>query len=120
MLPKVRAMLDQIDSMLIKKDRAAGDLAAILSALRGPDENSFAADFAKGISTGPIRSIAFPELYYRNANGDLWLDPAETRCWGMMPSYRLDPSNKDIKHNQHFAQHIQLAVDAINRTSEEV
>lgn len=117
MLPEVRSMLDQIDEMLAKKDRAAGDLAAILSALRGSDISSIDADMAKGFSTMPIRSIAFPKLAdARRFTEEIWLDPAHTRCWSMTDAFRLKSDHNSINHSYHFKIHIDLAVEAINRT----
>ena len=56
MLAKVRSMLDQLDAMLSEGDQAAADLAAILSALRGPDKEEECCD--KATMTSALRALA--------------------------------------------------------------
>ena len=57
--PTVRQMLDLLDDYLEPKDRKAKDLWAVLSALRGPDNQSLV--FLKKQTTEVIRSRAFPK-----------------------------------------------------------
>lgn len=59
MRTNVRIMLDKIDEMLSKGDQDAADLAAILTALRGPDELSVY--HLKEITTVPVRRLALPK-----------------------------------------------------------
>ena len=57
MTPKLRAMLDTIDDMLVVGDQNAADLWMVLSALRGPDINDW---HLKVNCTIPIRRAALP------------------------------------------------------------
>lgn len=68
--PKVRAALDGVEDVLLGFDRDAQDLWAILTALRGPDEDP--TRLVKEAQTVPVRRAAFPRLAQTGrANGRL-------------------------------------------------
>lgn len=122
MRSKVRAALDVIDSILSEGGQDSRDLAAILSALRGPDKNTD--EGLKITTTCAIRTIAFP-LTFEKMNNNWGLSPSPSAFlpvsgfsgWGMRHPSLLNVEG--LIHSQgHFESHILDAVAAINRTGE--
>ena len=108
MLPEVRAELDRIEAFLLRFDEAARDLAAILSALRGPDSDDYE---VKRKYTLPIRCKAFPKLeeaylQYKGTVG--WNMELKEDCKLVYPTF----VNSDLQ--VHFRTHILNAIEALN------
>lgn len=103
MRTKVRAALDAIDLILAVNDRDAQDLTALLSALRGPDTDSYA---IKASSTAPLRTIMFPKMQQSAMAG----------YWNMaLPDTPVRiPEPKDS--DWHFRAHIRDADEAVRAT----
>lgn len=93
MTPRIRALLDDIDSLLAERTDESNQLWAILAALRGPDYDSYR---TKEATTFVIRSAAFPRSF--QALGDL----------PYLPSLRVHllPS--------HFIDHAKWAFGALD------
>ena len=99
--PRVRKLLDDIDTVLAEGSNDSADLAKVLSALRGPDNVDSA---LKGSTTAFIRRAAFPKTY------DAWLDDAFSHQWSFWTNgehitmaWRVD----------HFRDHIYQAAQAL-------
>ena len=127
MLREVRQELDRIEQFLLRGDQASADLAMLLSALRGPDNESFSYEKMKEKMTSPLRSMMFPKLYIAAENYEghcedktkqkttknLW-GSFSARYWGMN-----DPKNfccPETLCPSHFIRHIRLAYKAITRS----
>lgn len=95
---KVRLMLDQIDQMLAKGDQDSQDLWAVLSALRGPDDQ----DYAKKITlTSHVRKEAFPKLW-----------ASAPMSSGVSITRDISPT-KEVPPGDHFGNHVALAFAAL-------
>ena len=106
MTKSVRAELNRIQKFLLKGGRNAIDLWAILTALRGPDDNSDS--FLKASTTEPIRTKAFPVLAREGNNGGI---PA-----GFAPRSRKIDSRAGFRFPfNHFLSHVDMAAVAIAR-----
>lgn len=128
MRDKVRRALDLIDEVLAEKNKDSADLAAILSALRGPDlddDNDDVRDL-KSMTTAAIRTIAFPRTESRGSWNRGWLEINDTRGWIMNSADTLQrPKEGDSLHSHgtgrgHFLQHVHMAIDAIEREEDGV
>jgi hypothetical protein len=110
-------MLDQIDEFLEHGTQDSKDLASILSALRGPDEDT---QRGKMTTTMPLRAIAFPKTFLRakSCASFPYMDITGRSGWRMEdPSEFKRPGPDAI--NNHFVDHIHQAADAIDAKDEE-
>jgi len=114
----LRGMLDLIDEALCEAEYR-GDLADVLSALRGPDEYKFGQNRQYKIDmTAPIRGAAFPKLassrliesdgchYASTAGWQITANPREVRMPRRGPSPAWD----------HFLNHAYVAAKALRLT----
>jgi hypothetical protein len=120
MTAECRDMLDQIDLFLCRDDRASKELAAVLTALRGPDSGAIAQKLS---TTVPIRRAAFPKRALQGApmvGTNIGSEQVYSR--GMMitggkfvkPLLPLDRYNADSAISKyHFEEHIILAASAL-------
>ena len=113
MRAKVRAALDAIEDILMNADQDSADLAAILSALRGPDDGN---EEKKAQTTIPVRCVTFPRL--SAARG--YLPITGSRCWSFGvygKAYSLvAPAPVDhSKAPDHFSEHYKMAYNALMR-----
>lgn len=105
--PRVRAALTAVEDVLAGLDSDAGDLWAILTALRGPDEERTT---NKYFATVPVRRAAFPRLAQNSF-----------RSTGMLANFgsEYSPPIASISFDYpytHFKGHIISAVAALSRT----
>jgi len=106
----VREMLDRIDTFLVTGDQHAERLWNVLSALRGPDNDSYG---DKVSTTNAIRAAAFPRTA---ALGNLTWLPASFYTTG----YR-EPTTSIWDYEAlrwHFAEHIRSAAAALKLKDE--
>lgn len=126
MLREVREELDRIEDFLMRGDQASADLAMILSALRGPDNDN---EDIKSRTTSPLRTMIFPRLYQKAGNyrysqhgeghkttRNLWSN-FSTRWWGMRPAsdFKLNLMSYIGDVGNHFLYHTHLAHEAVKR-----
>ncbi len=72
MTPKTRRVLDYLDKVLAKRDQTAREVALVVSALRGPDNQGD--DKLKMRTTAHIRTAAFPKTAAANADAPyIWV-----------------------------------------------
>ena len=112
MTPTLRAELDRIGEFL--QGPEGNELAAVLAALRGPDEtplSSFDNSFLKDETTVHIRRAAFPRLATRY-DAHLAVHPSG-RTWAGVGSWTLVTKRPFNAHSrsksQHFTNHIEDA-----------
>ena len=107
MTKEVRRVLDIIEDVLLRQDQDANDLAAILSALKGPDDPSVST--LKLATTCCIRGQAFPRLL------EVWWAYLDEKAifnllWEMSAG---EPIPQPV--GAHFNNHVILAIEALNR-----
>lgn len=112
----VRKALDQIEDVLLLGNQDSADLAAILSALRGPDEGVSDHNNTKLTTTVPVRREAFPRL----AGAKSFLDITPVNGWylGGSDDRLTVPTVDSVEYgtdHKHFANHYRMAYDAIKR-----
>lgn len=112
MTETLRAELDRIEDFLMGPEGAA--LAAILSALRGPDNDD---RFLKSKTTLHIRRAAFPRIAEESARSrNSWGDTEMNLGWVMFSPFRQgtpEPpleTSLDLCWSKHFMRHIRSAV----------
>lgn len=127
----VRAALDQIEEILLKKGPDAANLWAILTALRGPDESDhkIRAEL-KSQKTIPIRRRAFPRIAaqvdHASKEGAMFIDDVQV-C--LNASFRSGlPGATDsmvgwtyptyFSQNYHFQEHAYNARLALERAKD--
>jgi hypothetical protein len=120
---EVRKALEAIEDVLMRNNADSYDLAILLSALRGPDEE--AKGPRKAVTTARIRALMFPRLALQAQQRDsLSLydkKTAHTRNWLV----NLDGKPVEVEASSypgplytpagHFELHIFQAVEALNR-----
>lgn len=135
MRQRVRKMLDSIEDFLMVGDSDAADLAAILTALRGPDDPDIS--HRKHDATIPIRRAAFPriarkvdERFERSEFiGSRIDDPDPTPRVGQRRFMSFGTSrtpsalrliNPDYRppNSHHFEEHINVAAEALEAKDE--
>jgi hypothetical protein len=110
MRPKVRALLDQIDSFFITEEAAdTRPLWDILTALRGPDNDD---EEAKETTTIPIRRAAFPRL-----SADAQGDGMESRTGAVFTPLLTSGSFALPDRVDHFFLHAKRAWQGCNDTA---
>ena len=128
MEPDTRKILDQIDEFLLRRDKASRELAAVLSALRGPDnrdEDDYT-DVTKSYTTIPIRRAAFPKCAARqDALNNFVVEIGDgNRIMNMQRAAgHKDASFKLLSHTHedtHFNIHAWMAAKALGLTNEEL
>lgn len=106
MTPELRAELDRIEEFLMGPQGA--DLAMVLSALRGPDNDN---DTVKECTTTFIRTTAFPRLGHIPAAPGLGANARE--AWVMY----LDPRGFTTNHDYLIARaRAAHGIDAVVRS----
>jgi hypothetical protein len=105
MKPKVRAMLDQIDAMLVEMTDESRELWAILTALRGPDAGDYG---EKAKFTIPVRRAAFPRTA---AAVRASMTLADFEVYGVAPEKAMSYSPSE--DYQHFQGHVYEAQQAL-------
>ena len=122
MLAEVREELDRIERFLMRGDKASGDLAMLLSGLRGPDAPH--EQILKDKYTCPLRSAMFPMLYSlaQSYEGKMHTTRSLHKhlpgqfCWGMLPGSELPRAVSFANGSgSHYLIHIQAAIDAVFR-----
>lgn len=126
MTPNIRYVLDVIEEVLLRNDKTAEDLAAILSALRGPDEDS--AQTRKKVTTARIRAQAFPRLAQQIVNEvskeqAFWyplsspkVTSGHSRVWFInMDGLPIDVRDYSPDLAPHFEIHVRQAAEALSR-----
>lgn len=112
-LPKTAGeMLDAIDQFLSVGDDKAADVAAVLTALRGPDGDNLA---EKLNTTIPVRCAALPKTAARR--GDPWIRVGKN---GGMSFASAGFRYQAPADHTHFGAHIVEAVGALKRMGREV
>lgn len=123
MRAEVRRVLNVIDEALVKQDEAAADLWVILAALRGYD-GEWRPDFDKDTTTARIRGAAFPKLYEKNGGDEAFYGPrlgdyAPLMSGKTAERIKTPQESFDVKRGgDHFRNHYNRAVDAINATDD--
>lgn len=111
-LPKTAGeMLDAIDQFLSAGDDKAADLAAVLTALRGPDGGG---SDEKSHTTVPIRIAALPKTAQCV---NQWI---RVGTWGGMNFTRTSAYGVPASTTSHFYAHALEAVNALKRMGREV
>ena len=108
MLKSVREELNRIETFLLRKDQAAQDLAAILTALRSHD---VLLEGEKDITTAPLRAIVFPRAWEADSMGEYQIQTGPQRWMAMSHPYGLTVP----KEKGHFYLHHRNAVEAVRR-----
>lgn len=68
--PDARKFLDTLDDFLLRHDVASAQVAAVITALRGPDKDEgYTVHGLKDKITLPIRRAAFPKTYRASGRG---------------------------------------------------
>lgn len=110
MNPEVRKILDDIDAVLMTQSDTSKQLWNVLSALRGPDDESE----AKKELTIEIRRAAFPLTTKRADEGNGGFSP-QGNNFGMGREDGPPRIPADIMiHRDHFRSHIRSAAKALN------
>jgi hypothetical protein len=100
--PAALAVLDQVDQFLSRGDGQAGALAAVLTALRGPDSSN---GLAKSRGTNVVRRVAFPKTARSRANVGM-----DFACSGI--AVDLDEARRQGERD-HFVGHLRSAAEAL-------
>ena len=111
---RTRLVLNSIENVLLRGDQTSKELATILSALRGPDDQD---DNLKVRSTGVVRAKAFPRLLKK-------YEETHTNPVVLINQYSWSfihdplPYGEELKGNvgssAHFIAHAQFALDVLN------
>ena len=104
----LRKALDQIDELLLDP-AISSDLWAVLTALRGPDDEDYE---LKVLYTAPLRTAAFPRFSVP-AHNYLGEDHARFNKWGVQVGGELLPSVERRPYGDHFIMHNTLALNAM-------
>jgi hypothetical protein len=115
-------MLDELDTFFVTEEVADTEaLWAILSALRGPDDDDCR---LKDHTTIPIRRAAFPRLTANSFHEVEGRNERKViRCRtsaifrtsdGSRPTFKLPPAGMDCAPSGHFIQHADMAWQAIH------
>lgn len=108
-----REMLNQIDEFLSKLDEPAAELAAVLTALRGPDTK--VPHEGKSNVTIPIRQAALPKTFAAS-EGLNWLKVGTGRNCRAMSFGNFDDKALGkviINEDSHFCDHGMLAAEVL-------
>lgn len=104
---RVVDVLDRIELLLVEETDASRALWAILTALRGPDDNDDDdGDLLKIRTTSPLRSRAFPRLW--NALKQSSDDRMNGAIFGPPFAFSLKTSDLD-RVSPHFVEHARNA-----------
>lgn len=109
--PDARALLDVIDTFLQRHDEASQQLAAVLTALRGPDG---ADEQHNKPSTIAIRRKAFPVTADTIDKPIVVGEPSLNRYMAMQGPHELIYSVKVGVWPTHFEAHLAMAADALD------
>lgn len=103
MTPAARRMLDELDRFLATRDKASVEVAAVLSAIRGPDSGN---SELKYVTSSVIRAAAFPHCHSTGSCYDFVRDGMRSNLGGMLSrsSDKVDISGSNIQ--PHFRDHV--------------
>lgn len=113
MYPEVAKVLTDIDDLLAQGDVEARQLWALLSALRGPDEEN---KYSKTDTTARIRAAMFPLTWSRSvAEDDRWTYPHGAQYERPYDPFVLDDTLEvAVRENgDHFLSHVKQACDIL-------
>lgn len=119
MTPTLRKILDDIEEALMGPD--GGQLADVLAALRGPDNES---DELKSATTNHIRAAAFPKLIY-SIEYPTYDDKIRFQRWDVSRVRNAIPTNHGLDRHRgsvlygasdHFLDHVIKAAKVLEVT----